>query len=254
MKISEFYKKLDELYPASLSCSWDNDGLMCCGNPEKPVERVLVCLDATADAVCYASKNGFDVILTHHPMIFKGMKSVTDNDVKGSAVITCIKNDISVISLHTRLDAGKNGVNDALANKLGLSEVVPFGDDECPELGRIGTISSFPSGSFASYVRDKLGCTSVNAYLSNRTIKKVAVVGGGGSDFIIPALRAGADAFISGECHYNAALDAADMGLTVIEAGHYQTEFPVCQRLAQLAEEIADAEAEIYEVKTFTQI
>ena len=103
-------------------------------------------------------------------------------------------------------------------------------------------------------MRDKLGCVSVNAYLSNKTITRVAVVGGGAGDFIYPAMLAGADAFVCGECKYNAALDAADEGLTIVEAGHYQTEFPACKRLAELARDIAGAETEIYGVKTFKQI
>lgn len=254
MKISEFYKELCSLYPTALSCGWDNDGLMCCGDAEVQIKRVLVCLDATYDAIDHAAKNGFDLILTHHPMIFKGMKSVSDEDIKGSEVICCIKNGISVISLHTRLDAGKDGVNDALARTLGLINLEAFGDEESPELGRVGDIEPMSAEEFAAYTREKLNCASVNAYLANKTIRKVAVVGGGASDFIYPAMAAGADAFVCGECRYNSALDAADSGLTVIEAGHYQTEFPVCTRLAALAESIAGAEAEIYEVKTFKQI
>lgn len=254
MKISEFYKELSSLYPTSLSCSWDNDGLMCCGDAESPVNRVLVCLDATNDAIDYAVKNGFDTVLTHHPMIFKGLKSITEISLGGCHVLSCLKNGISVISMHTRFDAGKDGVNDVLANTLGLKNIECFGDDECDTLGRIGEIDPMTAEEFAAYVRDKLGCVSVNAYISDKMIKKVAVVGGGASDFIYPAMAAGADAFVSGECKYNSALDAADEGLTVIEAGHYQTEFPACTHLARLARDIAGAEAEIYESKTFKQI
>ncbi len=254
MKISEFYKELSQLYSTSLSCSWDNDGLMCCGNAEAPVKRVLVCLDATNDAIDYAAKNGFDTVLTHHPMIFKGLKSVTELSLNGSQVLSCLKNNISVISLHTRFDAGKDGVNDVLANALELKSIECFGDDECDTLGRIGDIEPMSAEEFAAYVRDKLGCVSVNAYTANKTITKVAVVGGGANDFIYPAILAGADAFVCGECKYNSALDAADEGITIIEAGHYQTEFPACNRLAELARDIAEAEAEIYGVKTFKQI
>ena len=254
MKISEFYKELSVLYPTSLSCSWDNDGLMCCMDTEAPVKRVLVCLDATDDAVDYAAKNGFDTVLTHHPMVFKGLKSITDLSLGGHKVLGCLRNGVSVISMHTRFDAGKDGVNDVLANALGLTNVSCFGDDECEALGRIGDIEPMSAEEFAAYVRDRLGCVCVNAYLSDKAIKKVAVVGGGANDFIYPAMLAGADAFVCGECRYNSALDAADEGLTIIEAGHYQTEFPACARLAELAREIAGADIEIYEIKTFKQI
>ena len=254
MTISEFYKELSALYPTSLSCSWDNDGLMCCGNAESPVKRVLVCLDATDDAIDYAIKNGFDTILTHHPMVFKGLKSITEATLGGHKVLNCLRNGISVISMHTRFDAGNNGVNDVLANALELTNLTFFGDDECDTLGRIGDIDPMSAEQFAALVRDKLDCVSVNAYLANKTVSHVAVVGGGASDFIYPAMMAGADAFVCGECKYNAALDAADEGLTIIEAGHYHTEFPACVRLAELAQSIAGAETEIYEAKTFKQI
>ena len=139
MTVIDFYKKLCLLYPGELSCPWDNDGLMCSGNTEKEVRRVLVALDATDDAIDYAAENGFDTVLTHHPMIFNGVKSVADITVMGDEIITCIKNGISVISLHTRLDAGEGGVNDCLCEALQLRGVYPFGDEESDNLGRIGT-------------------------------------------------------------------------------------------------------------------
>ncbi len=255
MTVSEFYNELNKLYPTSLSCSWDNDGLMCCGDAEAPVKRVLVCLDATDDAIDYAANNGFNLILTHHPMIFNGLKSITELSLDGRHVIRCLKSGVSVISLHTRLDAGAQGVNDSLAEKLGLINTVPYGDDEAPQLGRIGDIDTISARDFALLVRERLGCVSVNAYIAeNKTVSRVAVVGGGGNDFIYPAMLAGADAFVCGECRYNSALDAADNGLTVIEAGHYQTEFPVCRRLADLSRTVACADAEIYGTTIFKQI
>ncbi len=250
MTIKDFYGKLTELYPTSLSCEWDNDGLMCCHDMKAEVKKVLIALDCTIEVLNYASLHGFDTVLTHHPLIFKGLTSVTQDSLVSNKVIFCIKNNINVISLHTRLDAGKNGVNDCLAEKLGLSDIEVFGDEESPELGRIGTASS---ESFIETVKDSLGLTSVTAYLA-RDIHRVAVVGGSGKDYIKAAVAAGADTFLTGECSYNAALDAADMGLNIIEAGHYHTEFPVCEHLANLAFSLANAECEIYRLKNPTQI
>jgi dinuclear metal center YbgI/SA1388 family protein len=246
MTVKEFYNKLTELYPESLSCEWDNDGLMCCTDTSAEVKKVLVTLDVTDEALHYARDNGFDVILSHHPMIFKGLKAVCDNSLTGSRAVFAIKNGISVISLHTRLDAGICGVNDCLAKLLDLTDIAVFGDDECPTLGRIGTTDS-TSEDFISNLKNALGIKKVSAYLT-RDIKRVAVVGGSGKDFIYPAIAAGADTLVTGECSYNAALDAASSGLNIIEAGHYATEFPVCQRLKELAECIANAEAEIFEI------
>lgn len=255
MTVSDFYNELTKLYPTSLSCDWDNDGLMCCGDADAPVKRVLVALDATDACLEYAEKNGFDLVLTHHPMIFRGLKSISELSFDGKQVIRCLKNGVSVLSFHTRLDAGKDGVNDTLARRLCLRNVNPFGDDESPVLGRIGEIDPVSPEDFAIIVRDALGCSAVNAYLAEKkTVSKVAVVGGGANDFIYPAINAGADAFVCGECRYNSSLDAADEGLTVIEAGHYHTEFPVCEHLARLAHDIAGAEAVIYDIKSFRQI
>ncbi len=255
MTVTEFYNKLTELYPKALSCSWDNDGIMCCGNADRDVKRVLVALDATEACIDHAAKNGFDLVLTHHPMIFKGVKSVSSETISGRNIISCVINGISVISLHTRYDTGENGVNQILAEMLKLSDITVFGDEESPTLGRIGSIAPMPAAEFAAYVRDKLGCKAVNAYFSSKEIvERIAVVGGGGKDFLYPALLAGADVFITGECSYNYALDGADNGITTIEAGHYATEFPACQYLAELAEKIAGAEAEIYDIINFKQI
>lgn len=253
MTLLDFYRELSSLYPEALSCPWDNDGIMCSADTSKEVSRVLVCLDATDDAISYAAENGFDTVLCHHPMIFKGVKSVTDGNVMGGSIITCIKNGISVISLHTRLDAGEGGVNDCLANALGLTDIVPFGDEESPTLGRIGSTDETTAESFAEKVKASLGVKAVNLY-SGGKVSKVAVCGGSGKDFVFPALRAGADAIVLGECSYNVALDAASEGLTVIEAGHYYTEITVLERLAELAKNIAGAETELYSLKRFMQI
>lgn len=252
MTVIEFYNELKKLYPDSLSCEWDNDGLMCSPNINAYVNKVLVALDVTDGVLSYAKEQGFDTVLTHHPMIFKSLSSVTETSLTGARALFAIKNGISVISLHTRLDAGKCGVNDRLAELLGLYDVSTFGDEESPELGRIG-YTDLPAEEFISNLKTALNIKTVNAYLT-RSVNKVAVVGGSGKDFISAAISMGADTLVTGECSYNNALDAAEMGLNVIEAGHYATEFPVCSRLADLAVSLASAEVEIYELTIPRQI
>ncbi|MBE6563122.1 MAG: Nif3-like dinuclear metal center hexameric protein [Ruminococcaceae bacterium] len=249
MNIKEFYEKTEELYPRSLSCAWDNDGLMCSPGAVYEVERVLVCLDATEDAVQYAAENGFDTILCHHPMIFSGLKSVTPENSVGRKVICALMNNISVISLHTRLDAGEGGVNDALASALGLENVRKFGDAESPELGRIGEIKEeMTLLELASHVKAALNAPRVELSCadSDDKVKTVAVVGGSGKEFVFPAKAAGADVIVIGEGSYNFILDAAQDEMNVITAGHFYTEDVVCKKLAVLAKEIAGAEVEIY--------
>lgn len=249
MNIYDFYLKLEELYPSSLSCSWDNDGIMCTPGPIREVERVLVCLDATEDALQYAAENDFDTVLCHHPMIFSRLKSVTPLNSAGRRVIMALMNNISVISLHTRLDAGDGGVNDALAEALGLENVKKFGDEENDSIGRIGTLREDMSLSqLACFVKSALSAPKVELSCDDDSdaAHTVAVVGGAGKDFIAASKKAGADALVIGEGSYNALLDASQEGIPVICAGHFFTEDVVCDRLCRLANDIAGAKTERY--------
>ena len=184
MNAYEFYEKLNELYPETLRCPWDNDGLMVSCGGATEIFRVLVALDATERAVNYAAENGFDVILTHHPLVFHKLPAVTPEDNVQRKVIYSILNGVSVISFHTRLDAGEGGVNDCLADALELSGIEAFGDEESPTLGRIGVIKEEMSvRDFAEYVKDRLSCRAVRlSTLGDETVKRVAVVGGSGGD------------------------------------------------------------------------
>ncbi len=245
MTVNAFYKKLNELYPTSLSSSWDNDGLMCCPDGEKEVRRVLVALDATMEAIKYAADEGYDLILTHHPLIFKGLKALNNDDIVGRRVLAALKAGISVISLHTRLDAGEGGVNDTLADLLSLTDVETFGDLDNPTLGRIGRTDVSSPEELAKRIKDTTGVPGVTAYVC-RPISRVAVVGGGGGDLIGDAKRAGADTLVTGESGYNKSLDAGEDGINIFIAGHYFTEMPVCQKLAALVKDIAGAESHIF--------
>ena len=248
MNIYEFVEKLKELYPDSLSCEWDNDGLMCSPGAVREVSRVLVALDATEEAIEYAANGGFDTVLVHHPLIFRGLDSVTPDSNVPRKVIFALMNDISVISLHTRLDAGDGGVKDCLASVLGLKDVEKFGDEESPTLGRTGTLDSELSiYRFADHVKDALGIERVTlAAKGDETVRRVAVVGGSGKDFIDAAKDAGADVLVTGEASYNSMLDGAENGIPVICAGHYHTEVLVCRRLAELVSTLTPADCEFF--------
>lgn len=242
MTIRALYRALEERYPRSLSCAWDNDGLMICADPEREVTRVLLALDATHDAIAYAAQQNCQVLLTHHPMLFRPLRNVTPDTLSGERALSALRSDVAVISLHTRLDAGQGGVNDALCEKLGLDVTESFGDEESPALGRIASLDSETAlADFAAHVKYALDCPVVQ-FTGNRPVKTIAVVGGDGKDFIYPALAAGADTLLTGAASYNSALDAADDGINVIEAGHYYTEAPVLSHLADLCRSLADAE------------
>lgn len=236
MTVTELYKHLDSLFPSSLSCAWDNDGLMCCPDSSREVKRALVCLDVTVDAVKQAISGGYDVIVSHHPFIFKGLKSINEDSFIPSKAIELIKADISVMSFHTRLDAVLGGVNDTLAELLGLLDVSPFGEG----IGRIGTLAQTTDvRSFAQKVKKTLVAPSVSLSDASRPVLRVAVLGGSGKDELWAAIAAGADTFVSGELGYHTLTDAPDMGINLIEAGHFYTEDPICEMLCQKLRELS---------------
>ena len=234
MTVHELYHIFDEAIPASLSCEWDNDGIMCSSDLSAPVKRVLLTLDVSEAAVDFAIANGCDLIISHHPMIFRPITSVTEENFTARKVLKCVLNGISVFSFHTRLDIMEGGVNDRLANVLGLNDTVSFGDIETPTIGRIGCVEPTCVEAFAQMVKKKLGVPAVQTVDLSREIRRVALVGGDGKDFLKPAMKAGADLYLTGSLSYNSMVDAADLGLQVMEAGHFFTENPVLDVLHEM--------------------
>lgn len=253
MTVRELHEKLTELYPKTLSCAWDNDGIMVSRDTEAEVLRVLVALDATGEVLKYARENRFDTVITHHPMLFRGAKSVTPEVLSGRKILDAAINGVSVISLHTRLDAGEGGVNDSLCRALGFVPNEKFGDSEAPELGRIANIAPITARELAKLVKDKLGCDAVRVSGDlQKVVSRVGFCGGDGKDFVFPALYSGCDAYITGDAGYNMSEDAAEDGLVTIEVGHYHSEAVVCPVLRDLVAKIAGAQCEIYNSCAYT--
>ena len=243
MTVYQLYRYFDELIPKTLSCDWDNDGLMCCPDASREVKKVLVALDATADVVAEAIEGGYDAIITHHPFIFKGLKSITEGNFIASKGIDLIRAGISVFSFHTRLDASVGGVNDVLASVLGIKNTTPFGE---VDMGRIGTLDAPMSAEeFARVVKNALGVPAVNLSTCGKPCYRVAVLGGGGDSEVGAAMAAGADTYVTGNLGFHTLTDAPDMGINLIEAGHFYTENPVCHRICEIVHE-ADASIECH--------
>ena len=137
MTFIELYNKLSAKYSEEYKCSWDNDGIMCAYNLSADVKRVLVALDVTMDTVNYAIENGYDTVISHHPLVFRSQKSLNPLNYTQEKLIKLIRNNIQVMSFHTRLDASNPGVNDALVSLLGLKDVIV---DESNMMGRIGVL------------------------------------------------------------------------------------------------------------------
>ena len=236
MTVKELYDRLDEYIPEYLREEWDNDGIMCSADTTAEVKRVLVALDATESVIDYAIEGDFDLIITHHPLIFKPLASVTDDGHIARKVIKLIESGISVLSFHTRADKVEGGVNDILADLVGVFDTHPFGEGG---IGRMGEIEEEMSlEDFAATVKLSLGADSVRFADAYNPVKRVALVGGDGKDFVKDAALHGADTYLSGRISYNLMEEAMEMGVNLIEAGHFYTEHPVCSYFAELVTKI----------------
>lgn len=234
MKLSELYAAFEERFPSSLSCDWDNDGIMCALSLDSEVKKVLCVLDATMAALEYAAENGYDTVISHHPMIFHPIGSVTPENHIARRVIFALKNNINVLSFHTRADAAKGGVNDLLAKALGIENVTAFGDEE-GDIGRVGHLECETDVTcFAEKVKNALGCATVTLAKASDRVKKVAVLGGSGKSFVSAAKATGADVFVSGEIGFSNMNEAKEMGISLIEAGHYFTEDILCSLFSEI--------------------
>ena len=245
MKIHELYRFLDTRIPSELSCEWDNDGLMCCANGEREAKKILVALDITAAVVEEAIAEKYDVILSHHPLIFRPLRALNDFDPVAKKVIRLMRAEIAAMSFHTRLDAVAGGVNDTLAGALSLSNVEPFGENG-EAIGRIGTLAEPMSlGDFAERVKRVTGAPMVQISNAGMPVLRVALLGGGGAGDADAARAAGADTYLTGELKHNQLTDAPECGMNLIAAGHFYTENLICDRLASLVKE-ADPNLEVH--------
>lgn len=232
MTVREIYEMLAERIPEELSEEWDNDGVMCCPNEDKEIRRVLISLDVTEEIVDYAISEGFDLIISHHPLVFKPLRALDISDNIARKLIKLSAAEVSVISLHTRADKVKGGVNDCLARLIGLSDIEPFGEDGLGRIGHLECETCFDD--FAGHLKSVLGIEHLTVAEANMPIYTVAVVGGEGKSYLKDAIEAGAETFVSGNIGYNNMEEAAELGINLIEAGHYATEFPVTGFFAYL--------------------
>lgn len=235
--VREIEQALWKLAPAYMKEEWDNIGLLC-GHEDQKVERVLVALDPFLSTAQEASAVGAQLLLTHHPLIFFPAKSVTDRDPVGRTILHLVEHGISAINLHTNLDSAPGGVNDRLAEVLGLRQVqvlAPAGTDEQGReygLGRYGVTDPCSLSEFLERVKTSLDCGGVRFADGGKPVEKVAVGGGACGEFLMRALELGCDTFVTADLKYNQFADARDLGLNLIDAGHFPTENPVCSVLA----------------------
>ncbi len=230
MTIDKIYEFLNEKFPVNTALDYDNPGFLI-GDKTADIRSAVLALDCIDSAIDTAIKTDSKLIITHHPVIFKGIKSIKKDDI----VYRLIQNGISVISMHTNLDTCKDGVNDALANTLELRniEVLTATDGLTYRKGEL--MGEVNSNDFAAFVSQKLD-TAVK-YVGEGKVKTVAVCGGSGADLLYECKLNNCDAFITSEVKHHQFLDAAKMGITLIDAGHFPTEDTVIEPLCELLKE-----------------
>ncbi len=238
MKIKEIYDFLNKIAPFETAAQWDNTGLSV-GSLGKEVDKVILSLDVTNDVIKRAEETGVQLVLTHHPMIFDGVKIIEED----SLVYKAVKSGITFISSHTCLDKAVGGVNDCLANAVGIKNLRC---SEIDEFLKIGETKPLSAEDFAKKIKDVLG-GKVSFTDSGKIIRRVALCSGSGGDLIYAAVREGADALLTGEAKHHEMLASKEIGVSVFAAGHYETENIVLDYLKKsLESEFEGLQVEIY--------
>lgn len=229
--VSDIYDLIDEIAPFDTAMDFDNVGILV-GDRNQEVEKILVALDITNEVVNEAKFAGAQLIVSHHPVIFNGVKSIDANCV----VYNMIQNGITAICAHTNLDSAANGVNKCLADALELKNLKPLSFYEAKGqkcvLGLIGALKAeMNSKDFAVLVKNALNCNGVRYTAAEGAIKTVAVCSGSGGDLINKAVELGADAYVTGEIKHHEILIANENNICVVDAGHFKSEDVVVEPL-----------------------
>jgi len=235
--VNDVLAYLDTLAPAYMKEEWDNVGLLC-GSRSSQVKRILVALDPFEGVCREAVHAQADLLVTHHPLIFQAPNAVTDDTAVGRSILLLAQHGISAVNAHTNLDLAPGGVNDVLAAALALAEVTvvnPVGTDKNGNpygLLRCGKTAETDLQSFLQLVKKKLGTPVLRFVDGGRRVSRIAVGGGACASELYAAAAAGCDTFVTSDVKYNQFWDAKELGLNLIDAGHFYTENPVVPVLA----------------------
>lgn len=230
--VRQVYEAMQAIAPLELAEHWDNPGLLVdCGGQ---MHRVLAALDITPEVVAEAAAKQCEMIVSHHPVIFDPLKKIGPQDVP----FQLVQAGISAICMHTNLDAAEGGVNEVLAGIFGMQDWEGFADG----CGRVGEVDPITVPELARKAQAVLGgrcnrprsgpAVQVKFADTGRTVRRLAVISGAGGSMFEDALAVGADCLLTGEANHHAAIDAVRLGLSLVAAGHYATEFPVCAAIA----------------------
>ena len=237
VKVRDILAFIETFAPTYMKESWDNVGLNC-GRMDAEVNTVLVALDPFLHVCEEAKEIGADLLLTHHALIWEP-GFVTDQSAWGKCALYLMENGIAHVNAHTNLDCAPGGVNDLLAEKLGLENITilePQGPDEQGRvwgLIRCGQVPEQDLQNFLATVKENLGCRGLKFCDGGKPVRKVAVGGGSCAGALPLVAAAGCDTFVTADVKYNGFWDARDMGISIIDAGHFHTENPVVAYMAE---------------------
>lgn len=238
--IGDITTVLDTWFPEGLAESWDNVGLLL-GDTKAPVRKVMTCLTVTPESGAEALALGVDLIITHHPILFRAVKRLIA-DGPNAVIYSLARAGVAVYSPHTAFDGAADGINTQIAQRIGLTKILPLRPLPCPiensasllGAGRWGVLShKITTRELAGLVQEKLHSRATSFVVAGKdSIRKVAIGCGAGMDFLADAVRSGCDAFITGEGRFHQMLEAQELGISVILAGHYATERFAVETLA----------------------
>lgn len=244
LKIKDVDEIVSSFAPKELKESYDNVGLMV-GNQNSTVNNILFSLDCTMDVIDEAIESGCNLIFTHHPLLFKRPENITNETLQGRKILKLVKNDINVYSAHTNLDSTSSGLNDILVTLLGYNkpsviDVKLLRTNVSENMG-IGRLVNIPSGisllELCQNVKKVLMLTDIRySGDENKIINTLAVVNGSGEDYFYKAASLKADCILTGDTTYHYVSDINEMGIAVIDAGHFETEWLCFQVYASMFE------------------
>lgn len=228
MTVAKIFEFLNKQYPCDTACDFDNVGLLI-GDSKQEVNKALISLDCTQETITEAIEKDCQLIITHHPVIFSPLKSL----LSGSIPYELVKNNVSVISMHTNLDIAENGgVNACLCKAIGIKNTEIYIASDGYAL-MCGTVSPITAEDFAKQIKSTLG-GCVKYVDGKKSIKKVIVCSGSGGEFISEAIKGGFDALITADIKHHQFLEAEDNGISVFDGGHFNTEDIVIEPLKSL--------------------
>ena len=245
-KVKDIIFEMENFAPNYLKEDFDNVGLMV-GDREKDVNRVILALDCTLDVIEEAKENKADLIITHHPLIFRKPSNITTDTLQGKKIIELIKNDISLYSSHTNLDSSLNGLNHTIAKLLGFNESKILSvnkNDPKAGLGRMIDLNEEKNlDDIIKLVKNNLNISNLRVVRGKNKVSKIAIINGSGQDFIFKAMSKGSDCIITGDTTYHFASDYKEMGISILDVGHFSSEWLVFLKVMEnITDKFSDIE------------